>query len=582
MATGRLITYRMEVEVRQASVENITDDMPRALVRLETSVDVVDPTTLELKIANWNQMRALLTAYIGQNMKEGIDYYTLISGGKESKPSLSKAGSEKFLSLFNLQARFRKDDETWEMLGRPAGVICYVCALYTKSGEFVGEGRGAREVRKDRDINKAIKMAQKCLGGRTPVLIRSAAGAIRTDIHRMSQYDLEDLYIAGPGATWRKVLDIRKQPPATVRRLTFQDGLTVSATREHRWPLATGELAYTAALKVGDVLQRSTLPPGVGNADLDYAWMAGLFIAEGTTRERYDISFHLHADEQAIVDRLRRIAERLGASVLDDIRGNHREFTIWGPAGYGIVRQFVDGKHSYGKHFSRWIFRQRAEVIQEALLGYLAGDGSYTVRTGRQPFWTLGFTRKNRELADDLRAICAILHLRGKIAPGTATETKSGKTFEIYTGWIKMVAPHYNDLDLTEIIAIEEDYQMTYEIEVDGDHLFCLANGLVTHNSAQIDAILRTGSLSDSFTQDLEDQPEQEERMVKQQKKHIVALLKRLGTDAVDKAGYEAAVQHYTGLALVPESYQEIIHRLEAWITESLPHGEPCDDEING
>src|SRR5215510_7769523 len=111
--------YRMEDEVRQAIEENMTDDMSHALARLDTSVDVVDPTTLELKIANWNQMRDLLTAYISQNMKEDIDYYTLTIGGKVSKPSLSKAGSEKFLSLFNLQARFRKDDETWEMLGRP-------------------------------------------------------------------------------------------------------------------------------------------------------------------------------------------------------------------------------------------------------------------------------------------------------------------------------------------------------------------------------------------------------------------------------------------------------------------------------
>jgi len=147
--------------VKQAIEENTTGDMQRSLARLETSVDVVDPTTLGLKISNWNQMRALLTGYISQNMKEGIDYYTLTIGGQESKPSLSKAGSEKFLSLFNLQAKFRRDDETWEMLGRPEGVICYVCALYTKHGEFVGEGRGAREVRKDKDVNKAIKMAQK-------------------------------------------------------------------------------------------------------------------------------------------------------------------------------------------------------------------------------------------------------------------------------------------------------------------------------------------------------------------------------------------------------------------------------------
>src|SRR5215468_3728265 len=237
----------MEDEVKQAIEENTTGDMQRSLARLETSVDVVDPTTLGLKISNWNQMRALLTAYISQNMKEGIDYYTLTIGGQESKPSLSKAGSEKLLSLFNLQAKFRRDDETWEMLGRPEGVICYVCALYTKHGEFVGEGRGAREVRKDKDINKAIKMAQK---------------------------------------------------------------------------------------------------------------------------------------------------------------------------------------------------------------------------------------------------------------------------------------------------------------------------------SAQIDAILRTGSLSDYFTQDLEDQPEQEERIVRQQKTRIVALLRLLGTEAVDKAGYAEAVQHYTGLALIPELYQDIIHRLEDCVTE--------------
>jgi hypothetical protein len=131
------------------------------LVPREAAAEGMAPAMLEHQIAHWTQVRALLTTYISQHMKEGIDYYTLLIGGKPSKPSLSKAGSEKFLSLFMLQARFRRDEDTWEMLGRPAGVLCYVCALYTKAGAFVGEGRGAREVAKDKDINKAIKMAQK-------------------------------------------------------------------------------------------------------------------------------------------------------------------------------------------------------------------------------------------------------------------------------------------------------------------------------------------------------------------------------------------------------------------------------------
>jgi hypothetical protein len=145
----------------ETHVEEYEQYQQHQLTSEAAAVDVIDPARLEEKIAHWIQMRALLTAYMSQHLQEGVDYYTIIMGEKISKPSLSKAGSEKFLSLFNLQARFHKDEETWEMLGRPAGVICYVCALYTKHGEFVGEGRGAREIAKDRDINKAIKMAQK-------------------------------------------------------------------------------------------------------------------------------------------------------------------------------------------------------------------------------------------------------------------------------------------------------------------------------------------------------------------------------------------------------------------------------------
>lgn len=150
-----------EQAVRPACEKASEGATPHTLSPQARGVDGMDPSTLEQQISHWNQMRTLLTAYMRQNMHEGIDYYTLMLGGRPSKPALSKAGSEKFLGLFNLQARFRKDEETWDMLGRPAGVICYVCALYTKHGAFVGEGRGAREVAKEQDLNRAIKMAQK-------------------------------------------------------------------------------------------------------------------------------------------------------------------------------------------------------------------------------------------------------------------------------------------------------------------------------------------------------------------------------------------------------------------------------------
>ena len=92
----------------------------------------------------------------------------------------------------------------------------------------------------------------------------------------------------------------------------------------------------------------------------------------------------------------------------------------------------------------------------------------------------------------------------------------------------------------------------------------------MAQKSAQIDAVLRTGALSDAFTQDLEDVQEPEEQLVRQQKHRIVALLKLLGVRAADKAGYEEVVQQSTGLALVPALYPDIIERLEARVTERL------------
>ena len=117
---------------------------------------------LEAALQVWTTERAVVQRFLKQELKANIDYYTLRIGGKDSKPSFSKAGAEKVLGWLKLQASFQPDTGTWEMLGRPQDLLCYVCTLRTRSGEIVGEGRGARSLKKDNgDVNKAIKMAEK-------------------------------------------------------------------------------------------------------------------------------------------------------------------------------------------------------------------------------------------------------------------------------------------------------------------------------------------------------------------------------------------------------------------------------------
>jgi hypothetical protein len=123
---------------------------------------VAQDDDLEQALTHWTAQRQVVQRFLKQELKANIDYYTLHIGGKASKPSLSKAGAEKVMGWLKLFASFAPDTGTWEMLGRPTDLVCFVCTLRTRSGEIVGEGRGARSIKKDNgDVNKAIKMAEK-------------------------------------------------------------------------------------------------------------------------------------------------------------------------------------------------------------------------------------------------------------------------------------------------------------------------------------------------------------------------------------------------------------------------------------
>jgi hypothetical protein len=149
-----------------AILEGSGDDFPSmgspATLNARPLLPSLDAHALEQSMQAWSAQRQVVKRFLQQELVEGTDYYTLRIKGRETKPALSKAGSEKFMALFQLHATFAQDTATWTMLGQPQGTLCYVCTLLTRSGEVVGEGRGARTVQQDNgDINKAVKMAQK-------------------------------------------------------------------------------------------------------------------------------------------------------------------------------------------------------------------------------------------------------------------------------------------------------------------------------------------------------------------------------------------------------------------------------------
>jgi len=129
--------------------------------------DHADVRNLEKFIEIEQAKRDLLKKYIANNLVEGIDYGVIEIESKrtgktyKSKPTLFKAGSEKFVSLMHLRPVFKRDDETWEMTGKKSGLFCYLCHLVNAKGEIVGEGRGSCDVTEKKSANEAIKLAEK-------------------------------------------------------------------------------------------------------------------------------------------------------------------------------------------------------------------------------------------------------------------------------------------------------------------------------------------------------------------------------------------------------------------------------------
>jgi len=175
-----------------------------------------DAAALQVRLDTYSEAREVLVKWLLSKLVAGIDY-TLIHrkigprGQKTECPNagnmiarvceqcggkstLCKPGSEKICGLLQLRPRFRRDAETWEMLGSEPGVLALVCELVTASGVVVAEGRGARHRDMDYgDLNKSVKMTQK--SAQTDAVLRLAG------LSEIFTQDLEDMGGAYTGAT---------------------------------------------------------------------------------------------------------------------------------------------------------------------------------------------------------------------------------------------------------------------------------------------------------------------------------------------------------------------------------------------
>jgi hypothetical protein len=234
-------------------------------------------------------------------------------------------------------------------------------------------------------------------------------------------------------------------------------------------------------LKKGDRIDSCTLPSNEGTSLGTYenGWVIGLFLAEGSYETNGNaLRFSLHAKESHLSNEVQRFAINYAGTFREHNYGNSKAAVISGEIPTAIIRHYVASKGAEHKHLSRHAFNEPNFFLHGLLDGFLAGDGHYDAKNER---WRFRITA-NRELEYDLKTIVNRLgfFMRSRYRKANAFD-REYPCIEIEIR--KRRTGHFNQKNDYEILRIEQTRGVSYEIEVDGDHLFALYDGTITHNS---------------------------------------------------------------------------------------------------
>ena len=348
---------------------------------------------------------------------------------------------------------------------------------------------------------------RNCLGSGTILYIRSQKGVMPSTIHDLIRLDPNTVELWN-GNKWTRIVDMhRTEIISDGVEIEFRSGEKITCTKEHRWPTKRG-LLYSSELKIGDVIEKITLPntenDGPKYIPDSIGRIVGLFLAEGSylTRTEMDgIVFTFSKEERHLDEEVKKFALEYGGSHHSHSYENDGKLmsVIHGKLPMAIIMNYISNKGSKQKRLSNACWLRNNEFLKNLLIGYLEGDGHNDIKNHR---WRLGFC-KNDNLAKDIRTLCARLGISLRLKRGQCSAIKGGKLHQIWRGQIRFDQINqsinnacFKHTEDTEIISISKaKTQHFYDIGVEDEpHLFALASGILTHNSMPSSVTDRPGS----------------------------------------------------------------------------------------
>lgn len=310
---------------------------------------------------------------------------------------------------------------------------------------------------------------------------------------------------------WQKV-SWRKRQRQDVYTVEFSTGAQVTVSGHHRWSLVNDSLTWkrersgnpagaanaqkeTVTLVKGDRVPQVTIfkrPEGTVDEGAIYTedtgYVVGAYLAEGCSKDDKGYMLTLHAKKD--VGMAARVAEHVTGALNEGCaqtwpRSPITNLYLSGPVLRGIMEKFVRGRLAWGKRLRPDVWGMPLSFIQGIVDGWLDGDGSWDEANGRWVFQTCA----NVNLIEDIALGCRLL---GWPIHWRQYQTKeNGKQRYYIHGWVRKSwertrlrkqSGGFTASSVQRVWKVPEP-KWTWDIHVGGDELFCVGNGIVTHNS---------------------------------------------------------------------------------------------------
>lgn len=319
----------------------------------------------------------------------------------------------------------------------------------------------------------------------TELFVRSSKGVTVLTIGELVKYleSRDTDYEVWTSTGWNKCKPVRT-PATEVYKVTLSNGTSVKLGRDHLQPTLNGTLS-AHQLQVGMKLPfNSDVIDGTSNkGNFDFGFVVGAYLGDGS-KDNNGISYSLAAaikddETEAVIRKV--FSDTLGYTVTTTIVDNLRTVRVGGNS-FSTIERFVNGTTALDKGLAKLVYNMDAEFRMGLFAGLCATDGSRSKRR---------ISTSSTTMVSDLYKLSATL---GQKCLLSFTDNREGRlgtnpNFVMSYPNRKSYGEYFSSDDtftyytITNIEQIEYKGDSLYCIEVDNDdHLFTLANGLVTHN----------------------------------------------------------------------------------------------------